>query len=151
MYIRMKSDNSGRLYLQQLLSLSDHPNGRGQPKWENVPTLGTEGIEARALPLFQSCGVFCFDVEETYPKADHTYGVRRAMHFVSALDVQEFYEESNDRKAWLKIVCRDKRRFNINMDRIAFCFLLTDLLTNFKVMKFDINGDLIQGEEDGKK
>lgn len=145
MYVRINADKSGRLYLEQLLTLSDVKNGvtrPAEPRWERVPTVGIKGMETYNLPIGQSCGILILKKLESYFDLGHGHVEKEVIFAVSALDIFKIQEEGHH----TKFFTRDKESFIVKMPQVQFIEMVLELLTGFKVLKFDIKGNLIQGE-----
>ena len=136
MYIRFNLDKNGRINLQQLLSL-DNNDGRGtQPKWENIPLAGLGTVEALTPPVGLSCGIFMIE-EEAIDWNNQRKGVQT--NCISALSISKI---SDTPSGMTRIDTFEKRFFNINIEYFDFLKLMTSLLSKFKIVSIDKDGNI---------
>lgn len=140
MYVRMVTDSQGRIYLEQLLTLSDHKLSQPKPTWERVPMVGVKGMESYALPLGISCGLLFVNEMQSYFDANKGMLEREVTTVISALDV--YVIQAHENKKTL-IMNREKQKFVLNMDKISFIEMLMGLLSKFEIVKFDVKGNII--------
>lgn len=135
MYVRINV-NEGQVRLQQLLSL-DNLDGNGpQPKWENVPLTGLGASEALTPPLGLACGMFIFE-EELIDW--HNERKTIVSHYVSALSISRTSDDTNGKT---RVDTFDKKIFNINIDYFEFLRLMVSMLSSFKIVSIDVNGNI---------
>ena len=144
MYVRLYRDGSGKVFLQQLLTLQQMPvNGKQMEsvqKWENVPTMGEGQSEAFDLPISTSCGVMLFECKETIFSVSEGHKDVNVTYAVSALDIYKVTPKENG----VQVFTNGKLALYVNMTYHSFTELLISLLNNFKLVKFDLNGHLVK-------
>lgn len=140
MYVRLVTDSAGRIFLEQLLTLSDHKMSQPKPSWEKVPMVGVKGMESYALPLGISCGLLFINEMQSHFDANKGMLEREVTTVVSALDVYVIQAHENHKTL---IMNREKQKFILNMDKISFIETLMRLLSKFEVLQFDVKGNLI--------
>jgi len=136
MYVRFNLDKNGRINLQQLLTLGSVDGNDPKPSWENIPLTGMGTAESLTPPIGLSCGMLLIDEE-----AVDWNNQRKAIstNFVSALSISKI---TNDINNTTRIDTFDKKFFNIKIEYIEFLKLMTSLLSKFKIISIDVDGNI---------
>ena len=145
MYVRLYREASGKIFVQQLLTLQQPPkDGKAQStiqKWENVPTMGDGQTEAFDLPISMSCGLMLFESRETiFSSVSEGHKDVTVTYAVSALDIYKISPKENG----VQVFTKDKLSLYVNMAYHEFTELMVSLLNNFKLVKFGLDGRIIK-------
>jgi hypothetical protein len=145
MYVRLYREASGKVYLQQLLTLKQMPhNGKVMEqvqKWENVSTMGDGQNEAYNLPISSSCGIMLFESRETiFSSVSEGHKEVTVTYSVSALDVYKISPKENG----VQVFTKDKLSLYVNMPYHEFTEMMISLLNNYKLIKFGLDGKIIK-------
>jgi len=141
MYVRCYRDSIGRIFLQQYLRLESGPkNGKMSEvtsKWENVTTIGAGQSEALDLPIGNSCGIMIFEcLENIFAGVNEGHKEVKVTYVVSALEIYKVTPKEDG----IQVFTKDKLALTVRMSYIEFTEMMINLLNNFKIIRFDING-----------
>lgn len=135
MYVRLNLDKSGRIYLQQLLTLDSLDGKNPQPTWENVPMTGSGTTQSLDSPIGMNCGVFM--IKERINRASQTF---ISTHLVSALSISNIVG-LEDGKTRINVQGQ-REHFIVNVDQINVIKLLTTMLSKFMIINIDVDGNI---------
>jgi hypothetical protein len=136
MYVRLNLDKNGRINIQQLLSFGDPDGNETKQVWENIPLTGTGSMESLTPPVGLSCGLLAIE-EEILDWNNQRKAIQT--NYVSALSISKITDDANKT---VRIDTFDKRFFNIKIEYIEFLKLMTSLLSKFKIVSIDVNGNV---------
>ena len=144
MYVRTVVDESGNIFLEQLLSFADvGPDGRltePKPTWERVPTLKVGGgVESYSSPIGKACGVMLFDSAVSRFDADHGRTDLDEVVVVSAFDV---YKVTTLDITSCEIFTSKRDRFKVKVPSYRCMEMVLKLMNQYTVLRIDKEGNL---------